>query len=193
MNAPVHCQALVSTFFDLRFPSAPLTGFWVVSPTTPPEDPRDATDDNARHPDEPTEPPDDTESARVRDGKERVEVRVSKVSRGCADETVGSDSAAGAQTESRSDEGAPGGTEDAPDSPGGGTDRRADVEVEPGGETEVRRSRSVAHGHADADTTSALDGGTMDTGGVEGREEVVEDAGNDGATNGASGESHRRR
>ena len=154
----------------------------------------------ARHPDEPTEPPDDAESARVRDGEERVGARVSEVSRGRADETVGSDSAAGAQTESRSDESAPGSTEDAPDSPGGGTDRRADVEVEPGGETEVRRSRSVAHGHADADTTSASDGGTMDTGGVEGREEVVEDAGNDGAhsgdggaTNGASGESRRRR
>ena len=114
--------------------------------------------------------PDDTESAGVRDGKERVEARVSEVSRGRADETVGSDSAGGAQTEWRSDEGAPGSTEDAPDSPGGGMDRRADVEVKPGGETEVRRSRSVAHGHADVDTMSASDGGTMDTGGVEGRE-----------------------
>ena len=35
------------------------------NPTTLPEDPGDAMDDDTRHPDEPTEPPDDAESARV--------------------------------------------------------------------------------------------------------------------------------
>ena len=50
------------------------------------EDPEDATDDDARHPDKPTEPPDNAESTRVRGGEERVEERVSRVSTGCADE-----------------------------------------------------------------------------------------------------------
>ena len=186
--------------------STPLEGEWIEkasghpdsdenaeprNSTRPPEDPGDATDDDARHPDEPTEPPDDAESVRVRDGEERVEARVSEASRGRADKTVGPDSATGAQTKSRNNEGVPGSSEDDPEDPGGATDRRDDVEVEPGGETKVRRSRSVAHGHADADTTGASDGGTMDTGGVEGHEEVVEDAGHGGATNGASGESWR--
>ena len=54
------------------------------------EDPGDATDDNAHHPDKPTEFPDNTESARVRGGEERIKARVSRTSRGCADTTVGS-------------------------------------------------------------------------------------------------------
>ena len=51
-----------------------------TNPPRPTEDPGDATDDDARHPDKPTEPPDDTESARVQDGEERVGARWSRVS-----------------------------------------------------------------------------------------------------------------
>ena len=46
------------------------------NPTRLPEDPGNATDDDARYPDKPTEPPDDAESTRVRGGEERVEERV---------------------------------------------------------------------------------------------------------------------
>ena len=109
--------------------------------TRPPEDPGDVTDDDARHPDEPTEPPDDAESARVRDGEERAEARwsrVSEASRGRADKTAESGGTTGAQTESRSDEGVPGNAKVDPEDPGSTTDRREDVEVEPGGETEAR-------------------------------------------------------
>ena len=109
------------------------------NPTRPPEDPGDAMDDDARHPDEPTEPPDDTESARVRGGEERVEMMVSKAPRedpkgaGDGDEErrpVRPDKpSSNAQVELRDSE---------------------DVQVEPGGETKARRSGSVAHENADA-------------------------------------------
>ena len=102
------------------------------------EDPGDATDDDARHPDEPTEPPDDAESARVRGGQRRVEVDVSRMSRGRADETVGSDSTTGARTKSEGDEDGPGNPKNAPD------------DVEPGGETNAERSGRVAREIADA-------------------------------------------
>ena len=136
------------------------------------------------------QPPDDAESARVRDGEERAEarwLRVSEASRGRADKTAESGGTTGTRTESRSDEGVPGSAKVDPEDPGGGTDRREVIKVEPGGETEARRSECVAHKDADANT-----------GGVEGRLEVVEVTGNDGihggdggATNGASGESRR--
>ena len=116
-----------------------------------PEDPGDATDGDACHPDEPTEPPDDAESMRVRDSEERVEARVSEVSTGRADETAESDSTTGTRTESDSDEGMPGSSEDDSEAPGGGTDRHEVVEVEPGGETTDRRNGSVADEDADAD------------------------------------------
>ena len=45
----------------------------------------------------------------------------------------------------------PGSTKDDPGDPGSGTDRHDDVEVKPGGETEVRQSECVAHEDADAD------------------------------------------
>ena len=40
---------------------------------------------------------------------------------------------------------------DDPEDPEGGVDRRMDTEVEPGGETKVRRSECVPHESADAD------------------------------------------
>ena len=104
----------------------------------PTEDPGDATDDDARHPNEPTEPHDDAESARVRGGKERVEGRVSRMLTGRTNETAESGGATGARTELDSDEGVPGSAEDDPEDLGGGMDRHVDVEVEPGGETETR-------------------------------------------------------
>ena len=45
----------------------------------------------------------------------------------------------------------PGSTKDDPGDPGSGTDRCDDIEVEPGGKTEVRQSECVAHEDADAD------------------------------------------
>ena len=117
----------------------------------PSEDLGDATDDDARHPDEPTEPPDDAESARVRGGEERIEERVSRMLTGRANETAESGGATGARTESDSDEGVPGSAEDDPEDQGGATDRRKVVEVEPGSETKARRSGSVAHEDVDAD------------------------------------------
>ena len=128
----------------------------------PPEDPGDATDDDSRHPDEPTEPPDDAESARVRGGEGRVEADVERSSRGRADETVGSDSAMGARTESRNDEGVPGSSKDDPEDPGGATDRRDVVEVEPGGETMGRRSGRVADESADAEVDEEVGGARRD-------------------------------
>ena len=113
-----------------------------------PEDPGDATDDDAHHPDEPTEPPDNTESARVRGGEERVEERVSEASRGRADETAESGGTTGARTESRSDKGVPGNTKVDPEDPGGATNSCEVVEVEPGGETADGRDECVAHGDA---------------------------------------------
>ena len=115
------------------------------------EDPGDAMDDDARHPDEPTEPPDNAKSARVRGGQRRVEVDVSRMLRGRADKTVGSDSTMGTRTELDSDEGVPGSTEVDPEDPGSAMDRREDVEVEPGGKTEARRTGSIAHKDVDVD------------------------------------------
>ena len=70
---------------------------------------------------------------------------------GRANETAESGSATGARTELDSDEGVPGSSEDDPEDPGGGVDRHNDVEVEPGSETEVRRSECVMHEDADVD------------------------------------------
>ena len=127
-----------------------------------PEDPGDATDDDARHPNEPTKSPDDAESARVRGGEERVEERVPRGLRGRADETVGSDSTMGARTESRNDEGVPGSSEVDPEDPGGATDRREEVQVEPGGKAGAERSGSVVHESADTDVDEEIGGARRD-------------------------------
>ena len=120
----------------------------------PLEDPGDATDDGARHPVKPTEPPDNAGSARVRDGEERVDARWSRVSeapRGRTDEMVRPGSNAGARTDSEGDEDVPWSIQDDPEDPGDSADRRDGIEVEPDGETEARRSRSIAHEDADTD------------------------------------------
>ena len=91
------------------------------NPTRLPENPGDVTDDDTCHPDEPTEPPDDAESTRVQGSEERVEVRVSRVSRGCADEMAESGGIMGTRTESRSDEGVPGSARVNPEDLGGVT------------------------------------------------------------------------
>ena len=88
---------------------------------------------------------------------------MSRALRGHTDKTVRSDSAMGARMDSGGDEDVPWSIQDDPEDLEDSADGHDDVEVKPGGETEVRQSRSIAHGHADMDTTSASDGSTMDT------------------------------
>ena len=112
----------------------------------PSEDPAEATGDDERHPDEPTEPPDKPEGAGRRDGEQSVEeVESSEVEvlRASTEgvEAVGDDG---------DEERRPGKPEKPPDRPPVESTEPADIQVEPGGETDAERNGSVAHESADA-------------------------------------------
>ena len=112
----------------------------------PSEDPADATGDDERRPDEPTEPPDMPEGTGRRDDRQRVdEVGSSEaeVSRELTDgaEATGNDG---------DDERRPGKPDELPDKPQVEFTDPANVQVEPGSETDAERIGSVVHEHADA-------------------------------------------
>ena len=111
----------------------------------PSEDPADATGDDERRPDEPTEPPDKPEGMRWRGSEQRVgevELRVSRAS------TEGVEAAGDDGDEERR----PGKPDEPPDRPQVESTEPADIQVEPGGETDAERKGSATLESADADT-----------------------------------------
>ena len=103
-----------------------------TDPARQSRDPADAPDGDERRPDEPTEPPDKTEGM----GGQDCDTRVSEVSRGVED----------GPGENIDEEHRPQRPDGAPDE----AQVPADVEFEPGGETDVKRNGSAAHEDADA-------------------------------------------
>ena len=109
----------------------------------PSEDPADATGDDERRPDEPTEPPDKPEGMGWRGSEQRVgevELRVSRAS------TEGAEAAGDDGDEERR----PVKPNEPPDRPQVESTDPANIQVEPGGETDAERNGSVAHESADA-------------------------------------------
>ena len=126
-----------------------------TDPARPSEDPADATGDDERPPDAPTEPPDKPDGMGRREGEQSVEEVEAEVSRASVEGTE----AAG---DDGDEERRPGKPDEPPDTPQVKSTEPADTQVEPGGETDTERNRSVAHESADAGVDGEVVGTSRD-------------------------------
>ena len=111
--------------------------------TAPPrssEDPADVTGDDEHRPDAPTEPPNKPKGTRGRRSQERVETRALRALRE-VEEDLGKDS---------DEQRRPQRPDKPPGEPRVESGGPIDVQVEPGGKTDVKRNGSAAHKDADA-------------------------------------------
>jgi hypothetical protein len=123
-----------------------------TDPPRPSEDPADTTGDDERRPDGPTEPPDKPEGARGRRGEARVETRRSKASR----------EVEGGAGDDDDEERRPGKPDEPSNEPVIEPRDPKDVQVEPGGETEAKRSEPATLESADAEIDGRVVGTRRD-------------------------------